>query len=130
MSTKELTTTEELFLQHLEDFPTIRAAADATGISSSYGSQLAKKLKEVIQERTRDRLTVAGLRAANTQAELLDADANTVQGTLRLKASSEILDRMGATKHSSIEVSMEATNGIFILPGKAIVPAEPEKTED
>ena len=110
---------DELFLDVLEDnrgnVEKTRVVLDLTRAQCSYRF---KKLKEVIQERTRDRLTQASLQAVCTMEELLNADADTDQGSLRLKASSEILDRSGITKHTNIDVSVETENGIFILPAK------------
>lgn len=120
-----LTDTEELLLMYLEESPTLTVAAEKTGISLGHASNLARKLKDVIQERTRDKLTLAGLKAAGTLVELMDADSSTQQGVLRHKVAADVLDRMGATKQSSIDVSIESTNGIFILPGKTPVPEEP-----
>ena len=114
-----LTETEELFLIHLENHSTTKAAAEATGISAQQGYALAKKLKDVILERARDNLAVASLRATNTAVDMLDADASTEKGELKLAASKEIMDRVGLTKHTSVEVSIENENGIFILPAKA-----------
>lgn len=115
----ELTETEELFLLYLEKSPTVKAAAEATGISAAQGYKLAKKLKDTIIDRARDNLAVASLKASNTTIELMDADASTEKGELKLAASKEIMDRVGLTKHTSVEVSIENENGIFILPAKA-----------
>jgi hypothetical protein len=114
-----LTETEELFLLNLENFPTTKAAAEATGISPSHGYSLAKKLKDQIIDRARDNLAAASLRASTTAISMLDADAGTEKGELKLAASKEIMDRVGLTKHTSVEVSIENENGIFILPAKA-----------
>tara|TARA_R110002049_G_scaffold76735_1_gene196781 strand:+ start:594 stop:956 length:363 start_codon:yes stop_codon:yes gene_type:complete len=114
-----LTETEELFLLQLETTPTIKAAAEATGISAQQGYSLSKKLKDTIIERARDNLATAALKASTATIELMDADASTEKGELRLAASKEIMDRVGLTKHTSVEVSIESENGIFILPAKA-----------
>ena len=114
-----LTETEELFLLNLENFPTTKAAAEATGISPAHGYSLAKKLKDQIIDRARDNLAAASLRASTTAISMLDADAGTEKGELKLAASKEIMDRVGLTKHTSVEVSIENENGIFILPAKA-----------
>jgi hypothetical protein len=114
-----LTETEELFLLNLENFPTTKAASEATGISPAYGYSLAKKLKDQIIDRARDNLAAASLRASTTAISMLDADAGTEKGELKLAASKEIMDRVGLTKHTSVEVSIENENGIFILPAKA-----------
>jgi len=114
-----LTETEELFLLNLENFPTTKAAAEATGISPAHGYSLAKKLKDQIIDRARDNLAAASLRASTTAISMMDADASTEKGELKLAASKEIMDRVGLTKHTSVEVSIESENGIFILPAKA-----------
>ena len=114
-----LTETEELFLLNLENFPTTKAAAEATGISPAHGYSLAKKLKDQIIDRARDNLAAASLRASTTAISMMDADAGTEKGELKLAASKEIMDRVGLTKHTSVEVSIENENGIFILPAKA-----------
>ena len=115
-----LTDEDKMFLQVFEDTKGLRdptmKALDITKDQFSYRYQ---KLKEVIQDRTRDILTRASMRAALTTEELLDADADTDQGVLRLRAAAEILDRSGITKHTNIDVSVETENGLFILPGKA-----------
>ena len=114
-----LTETEELFLLNLENFPTTKAASEATGISPAHGYSLAKKLKDQIIDRARDNLAAASLRASTTAISMMDADAGTEKGELKLAASKEIMDRVGLTKHTSVEVSIENENGIFILPAKA-----------
>ena len=70
-----LTETEELFLLNLENFPTTKAAAEATGISPAHGYSLAKKLKDQIIDRARDNLAAASLRASTTAISMMDADA-------------------------------------------------------
>jgi hypothetical protein len=117
----ELSETEELFLLNLETHATTKAASEATGITPQHGYSLAKKLKDVIIDRARDNLAVAALKASNTAIDLMDADAGTEKGELRLAASKEIMDRVGLTKHTSVEVSIENENGIFILPAKAVI---------
>lgn len=114
-----LTETEELFLLHLENKPTIKSASEATGITPTQGYTLSRKLKDVILERARENLATAALKATTTTIDLLDSDASTEKGELKLAASKEILDRVGLTRHTSVEVSIENENGIFILPAKA-----------
>jgi len=118
------TETEELFLLNLETKATIKAASVATGISATQGYTLAKKLKDQIIDRARDNLAVASLKASRTTIDLMDADAGTEKGELRLASSKEIMDRVGLTKHTSVEVSIENDNGIFILPAKAVIASE------
>lgn len=113
-----LNETEELFLAYLEQNPNIAAVCRQMNISSSHGYQMYKKLKDVILERARDNLALGSLKAVNTAIELMDADASTEKGELRLAAAEKIMDRVGLTKHTSVEVRVESENGLFILPAK------------
>lgn len=113
-----LNETEELFLAYLEQTPNIAAVCRQMNISSSHGYQMYKKLKDVILERARDNLALGSLKAVNTAIELMDADASTEKGELRLAAAEKIMDRVGLTKHTSVEVRVESENGLFILPAK------------
>ena len=125
-----LSESEELFLSYLETSPTIKSAAEAAGISSDTGYAYAKKLKEVIINRARDALTIGTLKATRVMLDSMDADASTEKGELRLKAAESIMDRTGLTKHTSVEVSIENENGIFILPAKVVVPPQEALEEE
>ena len=120
---KEISEKDELFLQYVEKYATIAQASEALGISRDYGYKLHQKLKDAIKERAAANLEVATLKAVGTVAGMMDADEDTVKGELRMKAATEILDRTGLTKHTSVEVKMESENGIFILPAKTPVVA-------
>jgi hypothetical protein len=79
------------------------------------------KLKDVILDRARDNLALGSLKAVSTTIKLMDADASTEKGELRLAAAEKIMDRVGLTKHTSVEVRVESENGLFILPAKTSV---------
>ena len=129
---RDLTDTQEMFLVYMEQGLPLKEVASKMDISMSYVYEMSSSLKEVIQERTRDRLTLAGMQSANTVIASLSADGSTEKGELRLKAAEAILDRIGVTKHTNVDVQIEAQNGIFILPGKSVVPPNltEEKEED
>lgn len=122
--TKELTLTEELFLEYLEATPSIKEASEAAGITPKAGYNMIRRLKEVIQERARDQLTLSTLRAVGVLSESLNATAATEKGELKIKAAESILDRSGITKHTNVDVQIESTNGLFIIPAKEVVPPE------
>lgn len=109
---------EELFLAYIEDAPSVAAVARKMDISKSHAYSMYNKLKDVILDRARDNLALGSLRAVNTTLELLDADASTEKGELRLAAAEKIMDRVGLTKHTSVEVKVAEENGLFILPAK------------
>jgi hypothetical protein len=118
------TPTEELFLEYLLMSPSIREASEHAGVSPKTGYAMVSRLKDIIQERARDQLTMSTLKAVQVMSDSLSADASLEKGELKLKAAAEILDRSGITKHTNVEVSIESTNGIFLIPTKSVVPPE------
>tara|TARA_R110002124_G_scaffold280928_1_gene454703 strand:- start:4583 stop:4975 length:393 start_codon:yes stop_codon:yes gene_type:complete len=119
-----LNETEELFLAYLETAPSIASVARQMEISSSHAYTMYNKLKDVILDRARDNLALGSLKAVSTAISLMDADASTEKGELRLAAAEKIMDRVGLTKHTSVEVRVESENGLFILPAKAVIAAQ------
>lgn len=115
----KLTEQEELFLAYIEKSPKISDAARAMGIHYQQAYDIYSKLKDVIMDRARSQLTLGAMKAVHTTLEMLDADASTEKGELRLAAAEKILDRVGITKHTNVEVRVESENGLFILPAKA-----------
>jgi hypothetical protein len=124
-----LNETEELFLAYLEDAPSIAAVARAMDVSSSHAYAMYAKLKDVILDRARDNLALGSLKAVATAVSLMDADASTEKGELRLAAAEKIMDRVGLTKHTSVEVRMESENGLFILPAKTLIARSVDSTD-
>jgi hypothetical protein len=122
---KTLTETQELFLLSLETAATTKEAAESIGMTPEKGYQMVAALKDVIVDRARAKLAGSLLRAVGVTEELLSADASTEKGELRLKAAEGIMDRTGLTRHTNVDVQIESTNGIFILPGKSVVTEEP-----
>jgi GTP-sensing pleiotropic transcriptional regulator CodY len=88
------------------------------GISYPQAHAIYTKLKDVILDRARSQLAMGAMKAVNTALEMLDADASTEKGELRLAAAEKIMDRVGITKHTNVEVRVESENGLFILPAK------------
>lgn len=114
-----LTEQEELFLAYIEQDPNIAAAARNMGVHYQTAYDIYTKLKDVILDRARASLTLGALKAVATTLELLDADASTEKGELRLAAAEKVMDRIGITKHTNVEVRVESENGLFILPAKS-----------
>jgi len=123
---KELSVTEELFLEYLESYGDIQRAAASAAIPVSTAYAMADRLSDVIIERSKKKLALGSLKAASTIVNLMDADGSTEKGELKMKAAQDVMDRSGVTKHSNIDVKVEASNGLFILPSKADVPSEDE----
>lgn len=119
----KLTEQEELFLAYIEQNPNIAAVARQMDINYHQAYSIYSKLKDVILDRARATLTLGAMKAVQTTLEMLDADSTTEKGELRLNAAEKVLDRVGITKHTNVEVRVESENGLFILPAKAMLPS-------
>ena len=119
-----ISATDELFLSYLLDTPSVPLVSEQMGITSHQGYRMVRRLKDTIQERARDQLTLSTLRAVQVMTSSLDATASLEKGELKLKAAAEILDRSGITKHTNVDVQIEASNGLFIIPAKVEIPLE------
>ena len=115
----KLSEKEELFLAYIESNPKIADVARAMDLPYNSVYEMYTKLKEVILDRARASLTLGAVKAVQTTLELMDADASTEKGELRLAAAEKVMDRVGLTKHTNVEVRVESENGLFILPAKA-----------
>lgn len=125
-----LTEQKELFLELLDDGLSIIKIAEVLQVTRQRVYNIQRSLTDVIIQRQRDKLAVATIKATDTMIEMLSADENTAKGELRLKAAESIMSRSGLTNHTSVEVMIESENGIFILPGKSIVPPEIDITPE
>lgn len=121
--------TAEAFIEIMsENDGDIKATAEALGIALSTAYSYSSRYKEEIQQRVRDRMTLASFKAVGVVEDSMVADNSTQKGELRLKAATEVLDRSGVTKHTQVDVNVGGdTNGLFILPAKAEVPKNPEE---
>ncbi len=126
----KLSEQEELFLAYLEKNPKIADVARLMDLPYSTVYSIYTKLKDVILDRARANLALGAMKAVNTTIELMDADASTEKGELRLAAAEKIMDRVGLTKHTNVEVRVESENGLFILPAKAPLVVQEVDLED
>lgn len=119
MATREYTDLQKRFLAALpESKGDIRQAMREAGYSDNTPIQeIVKSLKEEILEVTREMLAMNAPFAAASLVEIL-RNSNVPGIGARLTAIKEILDRVGVIKEEKI--SVESTNGIFILPAKRV----------
>ena len=126
---KALTTQQELVLEYIEDGLSVINIASKLQVSRQRIYTIQRGLTDEIISRQRDKLATASIKAVDTAIEMMSADENTEKGELRLKAAEGIMNRTGLTNHTSVEVMVESTNGIFILPGKSFVPPPPPEID-
>ena len=89
-----------------------------------YDAARSKTIKEEMLERAREKLSMASVKAATVIVDLMNADNDTEQAAVKQKAAESVLNRVGVTSHTSVEVKTEAQPGIFVLPEKAKITVE------
>jgi hypothetical protein len=116
---------QELYLAYLFDGESETkgnsiASCIAAGYSKDYHSSLLKALREEIRNRTIDAISSQAAKAVGQLVESLSENGDEPRGELRLKAAESILDRMGAGKQQSIDITSkdEQISPLFVLPPK------------
>ena len=121
----DLSPKQELYLAYLFDGESETrgnslASCEAAGYGRDYHSALLRVLREDIKTRTIDALSSKASRAVMQIEASMDEDGSTPRGEVRLKAAESILDRMGAGKQQSMDITSkdESISPLFVLPAK------------
>jgi len=123
---RQLTEKQQLFLDNLiETEGNAKAAAQLAGYSGGH-YQVLKSLKNEVLELTKDVLAHNAPKAAFKLLEIMDSDKPIPQASNKLVAAQSLLDRVGVSKSEKLDINMQASSGIFILPDKAPIDAEAE----
>ena len=126
---RQLTEKQQLFLDNLiETEGNAKAAAQLAGYSGGH-YQVLKSLKNEVLELTKDVLAHNAPKAAFKLLEIMDSDKPIPQASNKLVAAQSLLDRVGVSKSEKLDINMQASSGIFILPDKAPIDAEAEEIE-
>lgn len=123
---RQLTEKQQLFLDNLiETEGNAKAAAELAGYSGGH-YQVLKSLKNEVLELTKDVLAHNAPKAAFKLLEIMNSDKPIPQASNKLVAAQSLLDRVGVSKSEKLDINMQASSGIFILPDKAPIDAEAE----
>jgi len=106
----------------------ITAAAEAAEMGRPNATNVAHRYKDFILDKVESELMLNGIKAARVMGDTLTDDGSVAGGKLRLDAAQQILDRIGMSKRERIDIKVEATNGLFILPRKDIEDANNSET--
>jgi|TARA_R110000744_G_scaffold37889_3_gene86651 hypothetical protein len=116
---RELTTKQQLFLNHLvETQGDAKKAAELAGYSGPH-YQVVKSLKAEILELTQEVLAHSAPKAAFKLVEILDSKRPIVQAGNKLAAAQTLLDRVGISKVEKLDINHRVGGGIFLMPDKA-----------
>ena len=116
---KELTTKQESFLSHLVEVGgDPRKAAELAGYADSSYPSVVKALKTEILDLATNILAQSAPKAAMKLVDIMDSSEPIPQANMRIQAAQTILDRVGLGKTDRLDVTVNTTGGLFILPAK------------
>ena len=119
MGSKALTTKQESFLQHLlECGGDAKHAAELAGYSETSYPAVVKALKTEILDLATNILAQSAPKAALKLVHIMDSAEPIPQANMRIQAAQTILDRVGLGKTDRLDVTVNTTGGLFILPAK------------
>tara|TARA_R110002049_G_scaffold3750_1_gene27287 strand:- start:46 stop:444 length:399 start_codon:yes stop_codon:yes gene_type:complete len=116
---KELTIKQESFLNHLVEVGgDPRKAAELAGYADSSYPSVVKALKTEILDLATNILAQSAPKAAMKLVNIMDSAEPIPQANMRIQAAQTILDRVGLGKTDRLDVTVNTTGGLFILPAK------------
>ena len=130
MSTKQLTTKQQSFLDNLTTCGgDVKHAADLAGYSEGTHYAVVKALKTEILDAATGILALNAPKAASKLIQIMDSPEPIPQANMRLQAAQQILDRVGLGKTERLDVTVSGGGGLFIIPAKKEVVIDGEYTE-
>lgn len=127
---KELTIKQQSFLDHLIDCRgDSKKAAELAGYAEGSYTSVVKALKTEIIELAEMILAQSAPKAALKLVEVMDSEQPVPQANVRLQAAQTLLDRVGLAKTDKLDVNVQGSNGLFILPAKQEVVIEGDYEE-
>ena len=127
---KELTVKQKTFLDSLiECEGNAKQAAELAGYAEGSYTSVVKSLKKEILDISEGILAQNAPKAAMKLVNIMDSDEPIPQANIRLQAVQTLLDRVGLSKTDKLNLNVEGSNGIFILPVKSETIIEGEYEE-
>ena len=122
---KELTIKQQSFLDHLVSCNgDTKRAAELAGYAEGSYTSVVKALKTEIIELAENILAQNAPKASLKLVEVMDSTSPIPQANVRLQAAQTLLDRVGLAKTDKLDVNLQSSNGLFILPAKQEVVIE------
>ena len=126
---KELTTKQQIFLENIIPCGgNLKQAAEIAGYAPGSYTTIAKSLRKEIIELAENIMAYSAPQAALKVVEMVTSDNPLPQANIRLQAAQTLLDRVGLGKKDKLEVDVQGSQGLFILPAKemAVIDGEYE----
>jgi len=119
MSNKELTTKQQSFLDSLMTCNgDTRLAGELAGYAPTSINSVVKSLKTEILDLATNILAQSAPKAALKLVTIMDSAEPVPQANMRIQAAQTILDRVGLGKTERLDVTVNTSGGLFILPAK------------
>lgn len=116
---KELTTKQQMFLDNIVSCNgNLKQAAELAGYAPGSYTTIAKGLRKEIIEIAENIMAASAPQAAMKVVEMVTSDNPVPQANVRLQAAQTLLDRVGLGKKDKLEVDVQGSQGLFILPAK------------
>jgi len=116
---KELTTKQQTFLDNIVSCNgNLKQAAELAGYAPGSYTTIAKGLRKEIIEIAENIMASSAPQAALKVVEMVTSDNPLPQANIRLQAAQTLLDRVGLGKKDKLEVDVQGSQGLFILPAK------------
>ena len=127
---KELTTKQQSFLDNLVSCNgDTKRAAELAGYAEGSYTSVVKALKTEIIQLAENILAQNAPKASLKLVEVMDSADPIPQANVRLQAAQTLLDRVGLFKTDKLDVNLQTSNGLFILPAKKEVVIEGQYEE-
>ena len=116
---RELTEKQQKFLDCLiQTGGDPKYAAELAGYAESSYPSVVKALKTEILDLATNILAQSAPKAAMKLVHIMDSAEPIPQANMRIQAAQTILDRVGLGKTDRLDVTVNTTGGLFILPAK------------
>ena len=124
---KELTTKQQMFLDNIVSCNgNLKQAAELAGYAPGSYTTITKGLRKEIIEIAENIMAASAPQAAMKVVEMVTSDNPVPQANVRLQAAQTLLDRVGLGKKDKLEVDVQGSQGLFILPAKEMSVIEGE----
>ena len=122
---KELTTKQQSFIDNLVTCNgDTKLAGEMAGYSPTSINSVVKSLKTEILDLATNILAQSAPKAALKLVHIMDSAEPIPQANMRIQAAQTILDRVGLGKTERLDVTVNSSGGLFILPAKQALTIE------
>ncbi len=132
MTKEEVKERDLLFCELLFETGSVIQASKELGIPVRTGRKIQKRNQDYLLEMTDAELAAMSYEAINTLRGSLSEDGEIPKAEVRLKAATEVLDRIGASKRNAQEELQTVATPIILMPAKdpVAIPAIAISTEE